>query len=152
MKKTLILMAALILFGFTQGMSAVLVAGHLGFKIENVKDPGATMSVGSQEKLGENDYLRLSYQSVNFGNKDLNNLAAMEVHYFGIADKWDLGTRFSADYQPDDGNVGVAIGLEFIRKNFIPDLSAFVCVDAISKNDIGSYFNIGLGLIANIGK
>jgi hypothetical protein len=151
-KRVSLILMAIMLFGCTQAMSAVLLAGHLGVKIENVKDPGATMSVGSQEKLGDHDFLRLTYQSVNFGNEDLNNLAAMEVHYFGLADKWDLGTRIAADYQTDNGDVGMAIGIEFLRKEFIPNLSAFICFDAINKNEIGSYFNFGLGLIADLGK
>ena len=152
MKRVSLLTAILILFGFMSATAAITFGGHLGVKIEDVKDPGASISIGTQESLGEKDVLRFTYQSVNFGNEDLNNIAAMEIHYFGIAERWDLGTRIAADYQPDDGNIGIAIGLEFIRKDFAKNLSAFVCVDAVKKEDIGTYINFGIGLIASFGK
>ena len=147
--KHLISILIILAFMSVPAFGDITFGGHLGVNIEKIKDPGASLFLGMQESadviplLGESDYIRFIYQSVNFGNEQLSNVSLIEIHYFGISERWDLGSRISGDYQPDDGNLGYAIGLEFIRKGFVNRLSAFACVDAVKKPELDAYFNFG---------
>ena len=158
MKRVSLLTAVLILFGFMSATAAITFGGHLGVKIEDVKDPGASIFIGLQQKadklplLGENDYIRFIFKSVNFGDEQLDNVSAMEIHYLNVSEKWDLGTRIAADYQTDDGQLGVVLGLEFIRKEFVENLSTFICFDVVKKPEMNAYFNFGIGLIIHNGE
>ena len=149
-------LVALVLL-FALPASAEIVTGvALGLDVQDVKDPGFAFCTGTQQSIGERDVLRFTFNKLNYGNKlAIDNVGGMYIHYLGIAARFDVGSRSSADYEVD-GDIGIAVGVEMLFRDIhfawldklLPgQVNIYSYLDAVERNDIGkTYAQVGLGI------
>lgn len=137
-------------------LADVVIGGAIGLSLENISDPGGIISMGMQQKLSDDSYLRIMAQKLNFGNQDrvFDNAAGMLIYYFNLrGQQYFLGARVSADYEAQDADVGMALGAEILVQNkflfFITTdvVSTYFAIDAVKRPDIDPYAQISGGLV-----
>ena len=132
---------------------SVQAAGVTGMQAgfgNGVDGVGAAFTFGTQDYVSPNSVLRFYYSKVNFTDVNVDNLGGMLINYIDLKKEWGLkiGHRTSADYEVESENMGIATGIELLKKGlFTTDMDAFISFDVVKRSDLPNYFTIGIGLI-----
>lgn len=146
----------LIVLAFTLGSAWAgdyMVGGTLGFDLANIKTPGATVMIGSQNHVTENNVTRVSLNKVNYGKSEFfDNIGGQYIRTFPINEgkTWLFGLRASIDIETDDSNFGKSAGIEIQKKNLFAalgfDFSVLGSFDIISRPELDEYFAVGAAM------